>query len=94
MSFLFYLFYFIIMNLIGFQVVVYDKKVAKNYRMRRVDEAAFFLLAIFGGAVGIFAGMLIVNHKTRKLRFVLGMPIIIFFHVFLSVLYFLWFVKL
>jgi len=88
------LFYFVFFTLAGFRVVVYDKKVAKQCWNRRVDEAAFFVLAIVGGAVGIFTGMLIMHHKTRKLRFMLGIPLIICIQVFISVLYFTWFVKL
>lgn len=90
MEIMYLVIYLAFMTLIGLQVVVFDKKAAKH-QLRRVAEAAFFILALMGGSVGIFAGMLIMHHETRKLRFVLGIPFIIFFQVFLGILYFLWF---
>ena len=35
------------------------------------------LLAVLGGGVGMYAAMLAVRHKTRKKKFMIGIPVII-----------------
>ena len=40
-----------------------------------------FLLSLLGGSVGSLAGMYTFRHKTRHLKFVLGMPLILILHL-------------
>jgi len=81
MIFLFILVYFAGISFISFNIILYDKRVAKKLRKRRVNEHAIFLLAILGGSLGIFLAMLVMNHKTRKARFMYGIPLIIIVQV-------------
>lgn len=53
-----------LLNLLGFAVIGYDKKQAKNKNWR-VPEKNIFFLAFFGAAAGVFAGMMYFRHKTK-----------------------------
>lgn len=53
-----------------------DKKRAVNKRFR-VSEARLFILAIIGGTIGVLLGMYSFRHKTRHLKFSIGMPLIL-----------------
>ncbi|NQS75915.1 MAG: DUF1294 domain-containing protein [Peptococcaceae bacterium] len=58
----------------------YDKVMAKSHRYR-VPEIRLLLLAALGGSIGIYVGMHTFKHKTRKLLFTLGIPIIMFIQI-------------
>ncbi len=53
--------------------------------MRRVPEKTLFLFALAGGAVPELVTMLIIRHKTKHKRFMIGLPVIIFAQVILAV---------
>jgi len=63
-------------NIAGFAVCAADKRSAVR-RRRRVPERALFMLALIGGAAGVWAAMLICSHKTKKRRFAILMPMIL-----------------
>lgn len=44
---------------------------------KREPEGTLFLIAILGGSIGIYAGMIIFRHKTQKLTFLIGLPILL-----------------
>jgi len=67
--------YLIFLNIVGFIVCAADKRAAIR-RKRRVRERTLFVLALLGGALGVWLAMLIFHHKTRKLRFMVFMPLI------------------
>lgn len=73
----------IILNIIGIILVVYDKWASKYLPKKRIREQSFFLIAIFGGAVGVYLSMLAVRHKTKHLSFMIGLPVIIIIQVLL-----------
>lgn len=58
----------------------YDKRQAIKGRWR-TPEARFFLFALFGGAIGIYAGMQVWRHKTKHTSFRLGIPFLIIVNV-------------
>lgn len=64
-----------LMSAVLFAVMAADKRRARR-NMRRVPEARLFLLALLGGAAGGVFGMYVFHHKTKKLKFVLGFPVI------------------
>lgn len=76
------------LNIYGFFIVYCDKKKAIQHRWR-VPERKFFLLALAGGAIGIFLGMKVFHHKTKHFLFTRGIPLlivlnIIFFYLLLD----------
>jgi len=72
----------LLINIIGFGTMWYDKKLAQAGKYR-VPESRIFLIAIVGGAFGVLLGMEIFRHKTKHLRFKIGIPVIIILQVIL-----------
>lgn len=55
-------------------------------KLRRVPEAVLFTVALIGGSLGIFLGMYTCRHKTRHLKFVIGIPLILIAQIVLLIL--------
>lgn len=68
--------YFLIINVIGFLVMLIDKKKAMYYKWR-IPEKTIILITILGGGIGTIAGMYKFRHKTKKIKFTLGLPTIL-----------------
>jgi len=68
--------YLLIVNALGFLLMLADKHKAKK-NLWRIPEKVFFGTAVLGGSLGCLGGMYAVRHKTKHLRFTLGMPIIL-----------------
>lgn len=68
--------YLIAINLIAFGAMALDKSKARHHR-QRISEAMLLTLAAVGGSVGAIAAMLCFRHKTRHLKFTLGLPAIL-----------------
>lgn len=64
------------LSLISFLVTVYDKWAAKHNPKHRTRENTLLLLSLLGGSVAMFATMLTIRHKTKHLKFMLGIPAI------------------
>lgn len=67
--------YFIIINLIGFFTMWLDKRKAKK-GVWRIPEKTLFIITALGGGIGTIAGMYTFRHKTKKIQFVIGFPLI------------------
>ncbi len=65
----------LIVNVLAALVTVYDKCIAGT-RRRRVPEQTLFLLAACGGTAAMYVTMLLIRHKTRHRRFMLGLPLL------------------
>ena len=75
---LFYIIIFIAaINLIALFVMLSDKIRSAKPGARRVPEINLFLLAALFGGLGIYAGMFVFRHKTRKWYFLIGIPVLI-----------------
>ena len=72
---LYLIIYLVFINIISVFITVHDKSSAVA-RKRRVPERTLFILAALGGSPAMFLTMLTINHKTRKARFMLGIPLI------------------
>ncbi len=60
--------YVLLINLIAFLAMWWDKWKASKQEWR-VAEATLHVIGFMGGAVGIFAGMYRLRHKTQKKSF-------------------------
>lgn len=78
--------YLIIINLLGFAIMGIDKKKAKMGN-RRIPENTLFAFAFLGGGIGTIAGMYTFRHKTRKLSFKIGMPLIVILEISIYVFF-------
>ena len=57
---------------------VYDKVISKRNRVElRVSEKALLILSALGGSVAMLLTMLLIRHKTKHVKFMLGIPLII-----------------
>lgn len=79
--------YFLILNIIGFAMMGIDKRKAIKGAFR-IPEATLFIVALIGGSMGSILGMYTFRHKTRKRRFVYGMPLILILQIALLFLLF------
>ncbi len=69
--------YIAIISLISIIVCIYDKGISKKNRVElRIPEAVLLLLSALGGSVAMFVTMLLIRHKTKHVKFMLGIPII------------------
>ncbi|MBQ4351401.1 MAG: DUF1294 domain-containing protein [Clostridia bacterium] len=67
--------YLAAVSLLSVIVAVADKIKARRGE-RRVPENTLMLLAALGGSAAMLVTMLLIRHKTRHIRFMLGIPII------------------
>ena len=74
----------LLINLITFAVYGYDKSCAKR-RAWRVPEIRLLLLAAVGGSGGALLAMFLFRHKTKHLKFTIGVPVILGLQFFLGV---------
>ncbi len=65
--------YFILLNIFCFMLIGYDKRRALK-GLYRIPEKVMFLVALIGGATGVYLGMKTFRHKTKKPGFVWGIP--------------------
>ncbi len=76
--------YLIIINFISFVLFALDKQKARTGAWR-IEERNLLLSAILGGSLGGLLGMYIFHHKTRHLKFKVGLPLILFVQVILII---------
>ena len=70
------LLYLIIVNAAAFLLMLADKLKAKRGAWR-IPEATLMGIAAIGGSVGSLAGMYLFRHKTKHIKFTLGIPVIL-----------------
>jgi uncharacterized membrane protein YsdA (DUF1294 family) len=72
--------YLLVINILAFVCYGLDKLKAKS-NARRISEHALLLLALVGGSVGAWLGMLVWRHKTKHAKFRWGVPMILLLQV-------------
>lgn len=69
-------YYLILINIIGFILILVDKiKACKN--KWRIKENTLIFISIIGGSIGELISMLIFHHKTKKNKFIIFIPLLI-----------------
>ena len=81
----FFYYYLIIINAIGLLIMPIDKENAKK-GWRRVSELTLLTIAFIGGSIGMYFGIFIFRHKTKKPLFTVGILFMILFHIGVVVL--------
>jgi uncharacterized membrane protein YsdA (DUF1294 family) len=76
--------YLLLINLAGFVSMGRDKRRAVTHRTR-TPERRLLAYALAGGSAGCILGMLVFRHKTRHLKFALGLPAILVIQVLAAV---------
>jgi len=81
--------YLVFINTFAFLIMYVDKEKAKKHEWR-VPELRLFTLAVLLGSPGILIGMYVFHHKTKHLKFIIGIPfiliiqLIIYFYLLLN----------
>lgn len=78
--------YLVIINLFAIYIMRTDKNKARQ-SIYRIPERVFFVIAVLGGSVGLLFGMYRYRHKTRKLGFKIGIPLIAIAEGLLFIMY-------
>ena len=78
------LIYLIIINAVSFLIMLVDKIKAKKHR-RRISEMVLLGIAAAGGALGTIVSMEIFRHKTKHLKFTIGVPMILAVQILIAV---------
>lgn len=71
------LIYIAAISLISVIVCIYDKIAAKHATKHRTRERTLLLLSALGGSIAMLITMLVIRHKTKHKKFMLGIPLII-----------------
>ena len=84
----YFLIYLLLINALGFALMLIDKWKAKHNRWR-IPEATLMTVAALGGSVGSLIGMYTVRHKTKHIKFTVGIPLILVAQIALAI-YVIW----
>lgn len=68
--------YLVLVSVVTLLLFGTDKRKARLHRPR-IAETKLFLFAIIGGSIGALSGMYLFRHKTRHLKFRIGLPLIL-----------------
>lgn len=81
----YFILYLILINALAFLLMLVDKFKAKR-NLWRISERTLLLTALLGGSIGALAGMYLARHKTKHLRFVIGIPVMLAMQVIVCVI--------
>lgn len=77
--------YLVIVNLIAVIITCYDKHCAIKNKWR-IKEKTLLLISALGGSVGMYFTMQSIRHKTKHLKFMLGIPAIFIAEVVIAII--------
>ncbi|SDY23837.1 DUF1294 domain-containing protein [Tindallia californiensis] len=77
---MFLIIYYVAVVIIAFIMMGWDKKQSKKNK-KRIAEKHLFLISLIGGALGVWAGMVTWRHKTQKVLFKVGVPLMVVIHM-------------
>lgn len=80
----YFLLYLLLINAAAFVLMLADKRKARKNRWR-IPERTLILSAVFGGSIGALLGMYTFRHKTKHLKFTLGIPAILIAQIALAI---------
>ena len=78
--------YLAAISIISIIVCCYDKMAAKKFPKHRTRERSLLLLSALGGSLAMLITMLIIRHKTKHKKFMIGIPLIIALQIALALL--------
>lgn len=73
--------YVLIISVVAVCVTIYDKWAAKKRPKERTRESTLLLLSALGGSIAMLLTMLAIRHKTKHIKFMLGIPLIIILQI-------------
>jgi len=82
-----YLIYLAVVSVISIIITIADKIKAKRHAWR-IPEAVLLGWSAIGGSVAMLITMLLIRHKTKHAKFMVGIPLIILLQIAAIVAYF------
>lgn len=79
--------YLLIINLLGFFIMLIDKQRA-IHKEWRISEKTLLGISAFGGTIGMLLGMSSFRHKIKHKKFTIGVPFILLMQICLIIFYF------
>ena len=79
------LYYLLIINAAGALLMHIDKQKAIKNKWR-IPEKILLGIAVLGGSLGCIAGMKLFRHKTKHLRFSVGLPVILCLQIIFAII--------
>ena len=79
-----FLIYLLIINALGFLLMLADKQAARK-NLWRIPEATLMTAAALGGSIGSLIGMYTFRHKTKHIKFTVGIPLILMAQVAMAI---------
>lgn len=79
------IYYLLSINAAAFLLMLADKHKARK-NLWRVPEAVLMGSALLGGSVGALAGMYACRHKTKHLKFTVGIPVILALQIIAAII--------
>ena len=81
--------YLVIINAAGFLIMLIDKRKAQK-NLWRIPERTIMSIAVSGGSIGVLLGMDTFRHKTKHLKFTIGVPVILAVQILVAVFILIW----
>ena len=73
--------YIIVVSICSIVVCIYDKKISKRNNVKlRIPEKSLFIWSAIGGSVAMYITMQLMRHKTKHVKFMVGIPLFIALH--------------
>ena len=79
--------YLVMINVLSFFIMGLDKVKAKKQRYR-ISENTLLFIALIGGSLGSYLSMYCFHHKTKHIKFYMGIPLILFIQILIYCFYF------
>jgi len=76
MNSIYFVYYGVVINVIGLLIMWIDKSKAQSEKWR-IPEKTLWLVTLLGGCLGTFFGMTWFRHKTKNWQFIWGIPLVI-----------------
>ena len=80
-----FLLYLLAISIVSIIVCIYDKFSSKHATKHRTRESTLLLLSALGGSVAMFVTMQLIRHKTKHVKFMLGIPLIIIAQIAIAI---------
>jgi len=77
--------YLAALSLLAAIITIHDKSAARRHKWRTRESTLLFVSAL-GGSVAMLMTMLLIRHKTKYAKFMVGLPVIIALQIAMIVL--------
>lgn len=74
----YFVLYCFAVSILSILLTVYDKHASKERPRSRVPEAVLISFSALGGSAAMYITMKLIRHKTKHIKFMLGIPAIMF----------------